>query len=217
MPTTREVPTARHAPEGAAPGRVRAWLRHEGRPLLLMLVLLTLARTSFANHYTVPSGSMEPTLVPGDHVVVDMSAYGVRVPFTDTVLLPRDAPARGDVVVFKSPADGERLIKRVVAVGGDTVSVLDGHVTINGQPLSTAQAPDLERFGARSAQLNLDAGGGPDVLALTLPPGQVLVMGDHRGRSLDGRFFGLVPARSLYARAVGVYWRSGEGPVWKKL
>ena len=189
----------------------------EYRPLLLMFALLLVTRTSFANHYTVPSGSMEPTLVPGDHVVVDMSAYGLRVPFTDTVLLARDEPARGDVVVFKSPVDGERLIKRVVAVGGDTVSVIDGHVSINGQPLASEQAPDVEWFGARHAQLGLEAGGGPDVHALTLPPGQVLVMGDHRGRSFDGRFFGLVPAKALYARALGVFWRSGEGPTWQKL
>lgn len=198
-------------------GPITAWLRRDARPLLLMLVLLMVARTSLANHYTVPSGSMEPTLVPGDHVVVDMSAYGLRVPFTDTVLVSRGEPARGDVVVFKSPADGERLIKRVVAVGGDTVSVVDGHVSINGHALSTPHAPDVEWFGQQRAQLRLDAGGGPDVYDLTLPSGQVLVMGDHRGSSFDGRFFGLVPARSLYARAVGVYWRSGEGPVWKEL
>jgi signal peptidase I len=189
----------------------------EYRSLLLMLALLLVTRTSLANHYTVPSGSMEPTLVPGDHVVVDMSAYGLRVPFTDKVLVERDAPARGDVVVFKSPVDGNRLIKRVVAVGGDTVSVRDGRVSINGQPLSSNQAPDIESFGRVQAQLSLADGGGPDVQALTLPAGQVLVMGDHRGSSFDGRYFGLVPAKALYARAVGVYWRSGEGPTWQKL
>ena len=196
---------------------LRGWLRSEGKPLLVMLVLLTVARTSFANHYTVPSGSMEHTLMPGDHVVVDMSAYGLRVPFTDTTLISRGQPQRGDVVVFKSPVDGTRLIKRVTAVSGDRVSVIDGHLSINGVPMASAAEPDVERFGARRASLNLDAGGGPDVFDATIPSGQVLVMGDHRGNSQDGRYFGLVPAKSLYAKALGVYWRSGEGPVWKAL
>jgi signal peptidase I len=198
-------------------GRVRRWIRTEGKSLLLMVVLLTVARTSFANHYTVPSGSMEPTLMPGDHVAVDMSAYGLRIPFTDVTLVSRGEPQRGDVVIFKSPADGTRLIKRVAAVGGDRVSVIDGHLSINGVPLASADEPDVEVFGARRATLNLDAGGGPDVIDATIPAGQVLVMGDHRGNSFDGRSFGLVPAKSLYAKAVGVFWRSGEGPVWKSL
>ncbi|HEV8695514.1 MAG TPA: signal peptidase I [Lysobacter sp.] len=196
---------------------LRGWIRSEGKSLIFMLALLTLARTSFANHYTVPSGSMEPTLMPGDHVVVDMSAYGLRVPFTDVTVVPRGQPQRGDVVVFKSPVDGTRLIKRVAAVGGDEVSVIDGHLSINGVPLASSAEPDVEVFGERRATLNLDTGGGPDVFDATIPQGQVLVMGDHRGSSFDGRFFGLVPAKSLYAKALGVYWRSGEGPVWKRL
>jgi signal peptidase I len=212
-----ELPMAQPTPARTARPSRRAWFWSNFGPLLLMLALLGVTRTSLANHYTVPSGSMEPTLVPGDHVLVDMRAYGVRLPFTDTVLVRGAEPARGDVVVFRSPVDGTRLIKRVVAVGGDTVSVVDGRVAINGRPLSSARAPDVEWFGTQRARLRLDEGGGPDVAELTLPPGQVLVMGDHRGDSFDGRHFGLVPARALYARAVGVYWRSGEGPVWQKL
>jgi signal peptidase I len=195
----------------------RGWLKRDGKSLLVMLVLLAVARTSFANHYTVPSGSMEHTLQPGDHVVVDMSAYGLRVPFTDIALIPRGQPQRGDVVVFKSPADGTRLIKRVAAVGGDRVSVVDGHLSINGARMASATEQGVELFGEHRATLNLDSGGGPDVFDATIPQGQVLVMGDHRGSSFDGRYFGLVPAKSLYAKAVGVYWRSGEGPVWKQL
>lgn len=197
--------------------RLRRGCTGEGRQLLLMLALLVVARTSFANHYAVPSGSMEYTLMPGDHVAVDMGAYGLRIPFTDVVVLPRDTPQRGDIAVFKSPRDGVRLIKRVVAVGGDRVALEDGHLSINGKPLAESGAPDRERFGDHLAQLNLDAGGGPDIDALLIPQGQVLVVGDHRGNSLDGRFFGLVPASALYARAVGVFWRRDEGLVWRRL
>ncbi|WP_394004024.1 signal peptidase I [Luteimonas sp. WGS1318] len=214
MTPSTAVPTS---PPGSAPrGRVRRWLRREGLPLAVMLLLLVVARSSLANHYHVPSGSMEPTLMPGDRVVVDMRAYGVRVPMTSWTLWPGDAPARGDVVVFRSPGDGTRLIKRVVAVGGDRVDLTDGHLSINGRPL--ARGPGLpEDFGTREARLDLDAGGGPDIHGLVVPAGQVLVLGDHRGASLDGRYFGLVDSDSIYGQARGVFWRRGDGPGWRRL
>lgn len=204
----------------AAPSRsarFRRWFRTEARPILLTLALLMLARTSFANHYQVPSGSMEPTLYPGDRVAVDMSAYGLRVPYTDIQLIRRDRPQRGDVVVFKSPADGTRLIKRVAAVAGDTVELRQGRLAINGRPLSSEGTPDVEVFGQRRIRLGLELGGGPDIAPTVLPTGTLLVLGDHRGNSADGRYFGLVDADSVYARAVAVYWRSGEGFLWQRL
>ena len=197
--------------------RFRQWFRNEARPILLTLALLMLARTSFANHYQVPSGSMEPTLYPGDRVAVDMSAYGVRVPYTDIQLIHRGQPQRGDVVVFKSPADGTRLIKRVAAVAGDRVELHDGRLAINGRLLSSERAPDVEVFGQRRIRLGLELGGGPEIAPTILPAGTLLVLGDHRGNSADGRYFGLVDAGSVYARAVAVYWRSGEGFVWQRL
>ncbi len=196
--------------------KVPFW-RGEWASLAMMVLLLTVTRTSLANHYQVPSGSMEPTLMPGDRVAVNMMAYGLRVPFTDIELIDRGEPQRGDVVVFKSPADGTRLIKRVVAVGGDTVALVDGRLWIDGQPLQDAVAGDIEHFGARDVHLNLRDGGGPDIAAATIPAGMALVLGDHRGNSADGRFFGLVPMKSLYGKASAVYYRSGEGFGWTRL
>ncbi|KAF1689618.1 signal peptidase I [Pseudoxanthomonas koreensis] len=194
-----------------------AWLRREALPLLAMLLLLGTARASFANHYQVPSGSMQPTLQPGDRVAVDMSAYGLRVPFTRHVLVPRGTPRRGDVAVFNSPADGVLLIKRVVAVAGDRVVLRDGRLSINGAPLALDAEGASEDFGTRVAQLDLARGGGPDIPGVVVPPGHVLVLGDHRGNSIDGRWFGFVEADALYGRAMAVYWRRGEGPGWQKL
>src|SRR5260221_11109124 len=103
------------------------WLR-ENRAFLLVMFALLAARSSFADHYVVPSGSMEQTLFPGDRVVVDKRAYGLRVPFTLVKIIHGVAPARGDVIIFDAPDDGTRLIKRIVAVGGDRLEVHHGHV-----------------------------------------------------------------------------------------
>lgn len=208
--------TMQHSP-GASGRPLFTRIKSEVVPLLAILLLMTVARSSFANHYYVPSGSMEHSLMPGDRVVVDMSAYGLRVPFTSLDVIARGAPAAGDVVVFDSPLDGTRLIKRVVAVGGDTVDLRDGRLMVNGVALQSDVEADVEVMAGHKALLNLDAGGGPDIHGLVIPGEQVLVLGDHRGASADGRYFGMVPARQFYGRAVAVYWRRGEGFVWNAL
>ena len=111
---------------------------------------------------------------------------------------------RSDIVVFDEPETGTRLIKRVVAIGGDVVEVRAGHVFIDGrlQPADPA---------------NLQFGGGPDVPPILVPAGQVLALGDSRGNSRDGRWFGFVPVSALYAKALRVYYRSEQGLVWLPL
>ena len=199
------------------PEKIRRWVRTELPQIALMLVLLAAARDSFANHYYVPSGSMEHTLEIGDRVAVDMRAYGVRLPFTDVQLIATGKPERGDIAVFDSPQDGTRLIKRVAAVAGDEVELVDGRLSINGVSLETIDGKETEVFRNHRATLNLSHGGGPDIHGLIVPEGQVLMLGDARGNSLDGRFFGLVPVNELYGRAVAVYHRRGEGFVWRRL
>lgn len=198
-------------------GRTKRWMRTELPQIVLMLALLAAARDSLANHYYVPSGSMEHTLEIGDRVAVDMRAYGVRLPFTDVRLIATGKPARGDIAVFDSPQDGARLIKRVAAVAGDEVELVDGRLSVNDVALDAIDATDVEVFGNHLATLNLSHGGGPDIHGLTVPEGQVLMLGDARGNSIDGRFFGLMPASELYGRAVAVYYRRGEGLTWHRL
>jgi signal peptidase I len=166
------------------------------------------ARASLADHYRVPSGSMEPTVHVGDRIVVSKAAYGLRIPMTDTYLVHFAAPARGDVVVLEPPDDeaksatdadviGSVLLKRVVAVEGDLVEVKDGHVLIDGR-----EVPE--------ARITLDAGGGPDLGPVRVPRGKVLLLGDNRGNSRDGRTFGFVDRERVLGRAVSVVARDGH-------
>lgn len=191
---------------------MRDWL-----PSVLLVLMMLVARSTLADHYLVPSGSMENTLLPGDHVLVNKAAYGLRLPFTDHVVIAGDSPVAGDVVIFDSPEDGTRLVKRVVAVGGDHVELHSGRLKVNGRVLASAAAITQEQFGQKIAELNLHSGGGPEISGLVVPPGEVLVLGDHRGNSHDGRYFGTVPVESLYGRASAVFWRSKGGPAWKQL
>jgi len=195
----------------------RDWFRKEVAPLLLTLVLITAARSSLADHYYVPSGSMENTLFAGDRVVVDKTAYGWRIPYTKIDLVDGARPQPGEVAVFDSPADGVLLIKRIVATGGQVVSMRGGHLFVDGVALEASGMPTRELFGKRAAELNLKDGGGPPIDRLVVPPGKLLAIGDHRGNSLDARYWGLIDERELYGRAVAVYFRKGDGFVWKPL
>lgn len=203
--------------DSTSPSRLQGW-RGEALRIGFALMLLMGFRSAFANHYMVPTGSMQPTLMPGDRVLVDMRAYGLRLPITHARVLGQGLPSRGEVAVFESPESGDRLIKRVVALGGDRVEVREGHLRINGREVALAGDVDVdvEQLGNHIYRLDLDHGGGPDAVG-TVPQGKVLVMGDARGNSRDGRMFGLLPADAFYARAVAVYWRRGEGPVWQRL
>ncbi|MEE2710005.1 MAG: signal peptidase I [Gemmatimonadota bacterium] len=181
----------------------------------ILALLLFAGRSSLADHYQVPTGSMEYTLVPGDRIVVDKRNYGLRIPFTHWKLT--DAPVRrGEVVIFDSPKDSVRVVKRVVAVAGDTVALRGGRISLNGIYLHDGQEEGVEVFGDRRIKLNLRNGPGLDYFNI-IREGFVLPIGDNRGRSLDGRVYGPVKEDLIYGRAVAVYYRRGEGFVWKKL
>jgi signal peptidase I len=197
----------------AKPSRAKWWIS-ELISLAIVLAAVTAARSSLADHYYVPSGSMQYTLMDHDRVVVNKMAYGFRIPLTKIDIFGSSTPERGDIAVFDSPEDGTtRLIKRIVAIGGDHVLVRNGQLSINGQALGDRQ---VEHFGEREALLNLRSGGGPDI-EIDVPPGMVLAMGDHRGNSNDGRKFGLIDERELFGRAVAIYYRRGDGFTWKPL
>ncbi|MFH2009860.1 MAG: signal peptidase I [bacterium] len=186
-------------------------------PLAVFAVILLTARASVADHYRVPSGSMLPTVEIGDRVLVDKSAYGIRLPLTSRYLAEFSGPRRGDVVVLESPEDREILLKRVVAVPGDLVEVRAGLIRLNGAPVRVTTGPDgpLEHLGHRAHRIRLIGHPGPALGPLRIPPGRYLVLGDNRGDSHDGRYFGLVPREAIHGRALRVYYRRGF--TWRKL
>jgi signal peptidase I len=166
------------------------------------------ARSSLADHYVVPSGSMLPTVHEGDRIVVDKLAYGLRVPFSRTyVTEPRD-PSPGDVVVLLSPETGIVLLKRIVAGPGDTIEIIGGRLLLNGERLPVVEGQEelVEVLAGRRHGVRLTRGGGPDFGPITLPADRYLVVGDNRGDSRDGRFFGLVERSAVLGRAVACYY-----------
>lgn len=197
--------------------RLRHSLRSEWGQLVILAFLILAGRSSLADHYFVPSGSMEYSLMPGDRVVVDKTAYGLRIPFTKIDLIDADKPEAGEIAVFDSPDNGTLLIKRIVAVSGDRVDLVSGRLWVNGEPLARSGQLNLEEYNSRSGRLNLEHGGGPDIRGMLLPEGTILALGDHRGNSRDGRYFGPIAERELYGRAVAVYYSRNEGFRWKKL
>lgn len=150
---------------------------------------------------------MFPTVHVGDRIVVSKVSYGLRVPLTRSWLATFRAPARGDVVVIEppeplsDPGPGEALsavlLKRVVALPGELVEVSDGHVIVDGKPIDEPWASTA-------------SGAGPDFGPARVPSESVLVLGDNRGNSRDGRSFGFVPIRDVMGRATHVFIRDAK-------
>ena len=180
---------------------------------LAALAVLLLGRASFADHYHVPSGSMEPTLRIKDHLAVDKRAYGLRVPFTHTWLTESE-PRRGDVVVFDSPIDGKVMVKRLVGMPGDRVTFDGESLHLNGQRVEQSLTPEgarLEHLPGALHPLHPEPDQGPSLDEVAIPPGYFLVLGDHRGNSADSRVWGLVPRENILGRVVAVLYSSREG------
>lgn len=196
----------------------REWIR----PLAVPLLLVAAAKSALADINYVPSGSMQPTIAEGDVVFVNKLAYDVRVPFTLTRVATWSAPARGDIVVCFSPADGKRLVKRVVGLPGDVVELRGDVLILNGtaQTASFTGAPEIESAAGTERSLVAREKVGrhehavrilPDRSALrnfgpvVVPPDSYFMLGDNRDNSFDSRFFGPVPRAQIVGEAKGVF------------
>lgn len=180
---------------------------------LAFLAIILVGRGSFADHYHVPSGSMEPTLQVGDRLAVDKSAYGLRIPLTHVWLSEKD-PQRGDVVVFDSPADGTVLVKRLVGLPGDRVAFDGVHLLLNGQRVPQGFTQDdarIEYLPGAPHPLHPEPYQGPPMREVEIPSRHYLVLGDHRGNSADSRSWGFVPRENLLGRAVAIYYSPRQG------
>jgi signal peptidase I len=193
------------------------------RPIFVVLIVTITFRSAIADWNDVPSGSMKPTILEGDRIFVNKLAYDLKVPFTTARLAQWSDPKRGDIVVLFSPADGKRLVKRVVGLPGDRIELRDGKLLINGaaaryKPLDPSIVNEIPheqqlQYGFYSESIDgishpvLVMPWNPSFRRLEperIPEGRYFVMGDNRDNSFDSRGFGLVQRQSIIGRATAV-------------
>ena len=197
---------------------MKTWFK-DNRSYLIVLLLFGFVRTALADWNPIPSGSMRPTLLEGDVVLVNRVAYALKVPLTDVSVVRLGEPRRGDVVTFTSPKDGVRLIKRLVAVPGDVVELRDDRLFINGSAahydgLDVVQEPmpgggetvarhwqETLAGNRREVQFLPDVFARRDFGPSVVPPDSYFMLGDNRDDSADSRYIGFVPRRLLIGRA----------------
>jgi len=114
---------------------IKTFMKGWGYSLIIALILSTSIKSALADFNDVPTGSMEPTILAGDRLYINKLSYDLKIPYTTIHLLTWDNPKRGDIVVFYSPKDGKRLVKRVIGLPGDTVSMNRNRIYINEKPL----------------------------------------------------------------------------------
>jgi len=196
---------------------MRSWLR-ANRGFLLFLACFALFRTAVADWNPVPSGSMRPTLLEGDVVLVNRLAYDLKVPLTEVGIAAMGEPRRGDIVTFFSPQGGTRLVKRIVGIPGDTIAMRKNVLYVNGiaarysEPALVREPPAEPGAGTalrmtesiagsrRRIQYLPDASSMRDFGPVAVPPRNYFMLGDNRDNSADSRYIGPVPRRLLIGR-----------------
>ncbi len=177
-------------------------LREYVEAILLAIVIAFFIRTFVIQAYKIPSGSMKPTLLIGDHILVSKFNYGIKLPFIRSTLIPVGTPKRGDIVVFIYPEDRSKdFIKRLVGLPGDTVEIRDKQILLNGQPWK-------ETHGVHSDSLVIPGAVQPrdNFGPVKVPEGSLFVMGDNRDESYDSRFWGFVDMKDVLGKALIIYW-----------
>jgi signal peptidase I len=180
----------------------KSTFREYAEAIIVAVLLALFIRTFVIQAFKIPSGSMLPTLLIGDHLLVNKFIYGIRVPFNGKVLVPIKEPKSGDIIVFKFPKDRSiDYIKRVVGVPGDTIQVKNKKLYRNSKLVDDPHA----HF---TSTIVLPAGVSPkdNFGPITVPEGKYFVMGDNRDNSSDSRFWGFVDKRDVLGKAIIIYW-----------
>ena len=190
----------------AVEGKIRkkSVFREYAEAAIIAVLLALFIRTFVVQAFKIPSGSMEPTLLVGDHILVNKFIYGVKIPFVRKTIIPIHQPRRNDVIVFIYPKDPSKdFIKRVIGLPGDRIEMLGHSIYINGKLFR-------DKHGVYTASPDSSTRFGP----VMVPQGHIFVMGDNRDHSYDSRFWGFVPLSSVKGKAFIVYW---SWPHWKRL
>jgi signal peptidase I len=209
---TDKQPPGTDAGQEVIPKKSR-WQEY-GESIFIALALALIIRAFLVQAFSIPSGSMEPTLLVGDYLLVNKFAYGVRNPFTNKIWIPWGEPQRGDVAVFIYPVDPSKdYIKRVIGLPGDRIEIVNKKLYLNGQHTEIpppSEDPDGPRAVYREPEITPTERDnfGPVVV----PQDSFFVMGDNRDRSYDSRFWGFVPMKDLRGRAFIIYFSwTGSG------
>ena len=170
--------------------------------IIIAILIAVVIRTFIVQAYKIPSRSMVPTLLVGDHLLVNKFIYGVKIPVIRRIIVPITDPKRGDIIVFIYPNDRTKdYIKRVIGVGGDKIEIKNKNIFINDQPYKDA-------FGIYSDNTTYPAIMQPrdNFGPVTVPRGSLFVMGDNRDESADSRFWGFVDLKDVEGKALLIYW-----------
>ncbi len=169
--------------------------------IITALIIALIIRAYVVQAFKIPSGSMIPTLLVGDHLLVNKFIYGIKLPFSDKRILVFRKPQRGDIIVFRYPEDPSRdFIKRVIAIEGDVVEEKNKVVYVNGRPLNE---PYVQHTRSRiSNPFEPRDNFGPYIV----PKDKLFVMGDNRDQSYDSRYWGYVDLKDVKGKAMIIYW-----------
>lgn len=172
------------------------------KAIITALVLALFIRAYFVQAFKIPSGSMIPTLLIGDHILVSKFIYGTKIPFSDKRILVFKKPKKGDIIVFQYPEDPERdFIKRVIAVEGDVIESRDKVIYVNGEPVKEPFIQHTDN-SLKPGGLEPRDNFGPYIV----PKDKHFMMGDNRDQSYDSRFWGYVDMKYIRGEALVIYW-----------
>jgi len=184
-------------------------VREYAEALIIALILALMIRTFIIQAFKIPTGSMEPTLLVGDHLLVSKFSYSIHIPneipFTSIQLFSdyhffSSVPERGNIVVFKFPEDPSKdFIKRVIGLPGETLQVIQQRVYINDKLLK-------EPYAHHSQPSSPNSGNRDNMAPLRIPEGHIFVMGDNRENSHDSRMWGVLDLKNLRGKAQWIYW-----------